>query len=312
MRLVTFTHDRRTRTGALLDGAVVDLTAAGLPATMAELLGAGALDAARDHAASEGDRLPLDEVRLEAPVRPPKFMAVGVNDKGHKAELTPRRMLRNLDIVRAALGWKIAHPKSRYPIFFAKATSCVTGPYDQIWQPADSPTVDYEGEVCVVIGRRCRNVALDDVRAVVAGYTITNDLSVRGWQLDSIMGPIIAKGFETHGPLGPCILTADEAPRDGFELRTFVNGEQRQHGNTRDLIAGPDEVVSVLSRFCTLEPGDVIALGTFAGIGMFDKRYLAPGDVVRVEVDGIGAIENRMVDEPAVEPDPLAARFARR
>lgn len=299
MHLATFTADDHTRTGAVLDDEIVDLTAAGLPADMREFIAAGplALDAARD-ALDTAPRLPLAAVRLRPPVQPPKFLAVGLNSRDHRREITPGNLLRNLDLVRLAVGSKVAHPRTRYPIFFPKATSCVTGPIDPVWVPRGEPTLDYEGELCVVIGRRCRRLTEEQAADAIFGYTITNDLSVRGWQLDSPMGPVLAKGFETHGPLGPVILTADERPDADFVLRTFVNGEQRQEGNTGELIQGPRRLVSILSQFCTLEPGDVLALGTFAGVALFNHRYLEPGDVVRVEVDGIGHLENPVVVEP--------------
>lgn len=299
MKLATFTHGQRTRVGLVVGDEVVDLSETGLPEGMRELteLGPEGLEQAAT-ALERGNRLALDEVRLEAPVRPGKFFAVGLNSRDHRGELTPAKLVRNLQWVRLGVGSKLAHPRSRYPLFFTKATSCVTGPYDPIYSPRDEPSADYEGEVCVVVGRRCRHASADEAHEAILGYTITNDVSVREWQLDSPMGPILAKGYDTHGPIGPWIVTRDERPAFDFELRTFVNGEQRQQGNTGDLIKGPEEIVSILSRFCTLEPGDLIALGTFAGVGLFDKRFLKPGDTVRIEVDGIGAIENPVVEEP--------------
>ncbi|MGK2937049.1 MAG: fumarylacetoacetate hydrolase family protein [Solirubrobacteraceae bacterium] len=299
MQLATFTEDDRTRIGAVVGDEIADLTAAGLPADMRALIAGGpeALTAASG-AVGHAPRVALDAVRLRAPVQPPKFLAVGLNSRDHRREITAGNLLRNLDLVRLGIGSKFAHPRSRYPLFFPKATSCVTGPRDPIWIPRDEPTLDYEGELCVVIGRRCRRLTEEEAAEAIFGYTITNDLSVRGWQLDSPMGPVLAKGFETHGPLGPVILTADERPNGDFALRTTINGEQRQEGNTGELIQGPHRLVSILSQFCTLEPGDVLALGTFAGVALFTHRYLAPGDIVRVEVDGIGHLENRVVMEP--------------
>jgi 2-keto-4-pentenoate hydratase/2-oxohepta-3-ene-1,7-dioic acid hydratase in catechol pathway len=303
MKLATFSDGRGTRCGVVFDDGVADLAAAGVLESgteMRELLAGGsqALQRVRD-GAGDAPRIALEEVRLEPPVRPAKFIAIGLNSRDHRKELTPTRLLRNPGLIRFGLGVKLAHPRSRHPIFFAKATSCVIGPYDEIWSPTESPTADYEGEVCVVIGRRCRQVSEERAGEAIAGYTITNDVSVRGWQLDNPMGPILAKGFETHGPIGPWIVTPDEFDADHFELRTYVNGELRQRGRGTDLLLGPERVVSTLSTFCTLEPGDLIALGTFAGSGILERRWLEPGDAVRVEVDGIGHIENAVVAEPA-------------
>jgi len=300
MKLATFTTGESTRCGVVEDDGVVDLGPTDLPDDMCGLLALGpdGLDRVRAAASNGGPRLALADVRLEPPVRPAKFLAAGLNARDHRNEITAAKLLRNLGLVRLGVGSKIAHPRTRHPICFAKATSSITGPYDPIWSPRESPTADFEGELVVVIGRRCRHVPMERVDEVIAGYTITNDVSVRGWQADSPMGPILAKGYETHGPIGPWILTADERPGGDFDLRTYVNGELRQQGNTGALIRPPRKLVSSLSRFCTLEPGDLIATGTFAGVGLFDQRWLAPGDVVRIEVDGIGHIENPVIAEP--------------
>ncbi len=317
MKLATFTESGLTRCGVVDGEEIIDLGAVpGIPADMCALL-AGGVEAVGRALRRDLPRLALADVRLEPPVRPAKFMAAGLNARDHRREITPGRLARNLHLVRLGLGSKLAHPRSRYPMFFAKATSSITGPYDPIWSPADSPTADFEGEVCAVIGRRCHRLTAAEAARAVAGYTITNDVSVRAWQLDSPMGPILAKGYPTHGPLGPWIVTSDERPGGDFELCTFVNGRQRQHGSTGDLIRTPLQLVAILSRFCVLEPGDLIATGTFAGVGLFERRWLAPGDTVRVEVDGIGHIENRvseepprrgLLDEPAAEGYPALER----
>jgi 2-keto-4-pentenoate hydratase/2-oxohepta-3-ene-1,7-dioic acid hydratase in catechol pathway len=305
LRLATFTDDQGIRCGAVLGDHVLDLAAAGAierHATMCDLLAGGSstLDRIR-RLPDSALRIPLDRVRLEPPVRPAKFMALGLNSRDHRQELTARSLARNLSLIRVALGLKLAYPNSRYPLFFAKATSSIAGPYDEIWSPAHSPTADYEGELCVVIGARCRQLSNEDAEGAIVGYTITNDVSIRGFQLDNPMGPILAKGYETHGPIGPWIVTTDEFDPARAQLRTYVNGRLHQHGNLGELVLSPLRVVSILSRFCTLEPGDLIALGTFAGSGMLERRWLKPGDTVRVEIDGIGHIENAVVPEPAAE-----------
>jgi 2-keto-4-pentenoate hydratase/2-oxohepta-3-ene-1,7-dioic acid hydratase in catechol pathway len=285
MKLATFTHAGRTRVGVVDGDAVVDLAAAApeLPGDMRGFLeaGAGAMQAA--HAAlAAGPRIPLAEVRLEAPIaRPPKFLGVGLNYADHVAEAgleTP------------------AHPT-----IFNKQSTCVTGPTDPIHRPRASHVLDYEGELGFVIGRRCRHVSRDDAADVIAGYTIVNDVTVRDWQL-RIPTWTMGKSFDTHGPLGPWIVTHDELPDPHrLRLRTWVNDELRQDSNTKELIFDCFALVEHLSTAFTLEPGDVVATGTPGGVGIAMKppKLLVAGDVVRIEIEGIGRIENAVIEEPA-------------
>ena len=159
--------------------------------------------------------------------------------------------------------------------------------------------MDYEGELGVVIGRRCRHVAAADAMAVVAGYVVVNDLSVRDWQLRSPTHTL-GKSFDTHGPFGPWLVTRDEVPDPhALRLRTWVNGELRQDGHTSEMIHRIEDMVAELSTAFTLEPGDVLTTGSPAGVGalMDPPRYLAPGDRVRVEIEGLGHIENPVIEE---------------
>ncbi len=284
MKLATFTHGNSTRIGAADGDDVVDLTAAdpSIPNAMLDFLEAGpkALEAAHT-AIAKGPRLPLAEVHLEAPIaRPPKFLAVGLNYADHVAESgieTP------------------AHPT-----IFNKQSTCVVGPTDAIHVPRASHVVDYEGELGFVIGRRCRHVSREDAADVIAGYTVVNDVSVRDWQL-RIPTWSIGKSFDSHGPIGPWIVTRDElGDPHRLALRTWVNGELRQDSNTKELIFDCFALVEHLSTAFTLEPGDVISTGTPSGvgIGMKPPRLLQAGDAVRIEIEGIGAIENPVIDEP--------------
>jgi 2-keto-4-pentenoate hydratase/2-oxohepta-3-ene-1,7-dioic acid hydratase in catechol pathway len=238
----------------------------------------------------EGARYALEEVRLLAPVQPRKFLAIGLNYADHVAES----------------GLKAPE----FPFFFNKQVTCVAGPGDEVHMPRVSKLLDYEGELAIVIGKRCRHVAAEQAREVIAGYTITNDLSVRDWQLRTPT-MTIGKSFDTHGPLGPWIVTGDELsdPHD-LSIRTFVNGELRQDGNTRDMIFNCFEQVAHLSEAFTLEPGDVIATGTPAGVGAarqpFPEGLLKVGDVVRIEIDRIGTLENTVIDEPVGYIAPAA------
>jgi len=291
MKLATFTHpkdparSKGTRIGVVVDDRVVDLSKAApdLPREMLALLEAGppALEAARR--AVEGvPRLPLAEVTLEAPIRrPPKFIGIGLNYADHVAEA-------NLET-------------PQFPTIFNKQSTCVVGPCDPVHLPRVSQVLDYEGELGFVIGRRCRHVSREDAANAIAGYTVVNDVSVRDWQL-RIPTWSIGKSFDTHGPIGPWIVTSDEL-RDPHHLalRTWVNGELRQDSNTRELIFDCFTLVEHLSTAFTLEPGDVIATGTPSGVGITMKppRLLKAGDLVRVEIEGIGEIVNPIIEEPA-------------
>jgi len=187
-----------------------------------------------------------------------------------------------------------------YPSIFNKQSTCVTGPTDPIHVPRASAVLDYEGELGFVIGKRCRHVSYDDAAKVIAGYVVVDDATVRDWQFRTPTWTI-GKSFDTHGPIGPYIVTTDELPDPHqSELKTFVNGELRQHSNTKHLIFDCFKLVEYLSTAFTLEPGDVIATGTPSGIGVVMKppQLLKAGDVVRIEIDGVGEIENPVIDEP--------------
>ena len=285
MRLATFTHSGATRVGVVADDEIVDLAAAApdLPREMVAFLTAGApaLRGAGDLASSARERIPLAQVRLEAPVlRPPKFLAIGLNYADHVAES------------------KLEMPK--LPTVFNKQSTCVTGPSGPIHMPRVSRALDYEGELGFVIGQRCRHVSQDRAREVIAGYLVVNDVSVRDWQL-RVPTWTMGKSFDTHGPIGPWIVTEDElGDPHSLRLRTLVNGEVRQDSNTKNLIFDCFAIVEHLSTAFTLEPGDVIAMGTPAGVGISMKppRLLQVGDTVRVEIERIGAIENPVIEEP--------------
>jgi 2-keto-4-pentenoate hydratase/2-oxohepta-3-ene-1,7-dioic acid hydratase in catechol pathway len=250
---------------------------------MCAFLAAGepALAAARGALAASGSRLLRGDAHLESPLlRPPKILAVGLNYRDHVEE-SGREL-------------------PEFPVIFNKQSTSAHPPYDPIHMPRASRSLDYEGELAFVIGRACRHVPAARAAEVIAGYTICNDVSVRDWQQRSptfTMG----KSFDTHCPLGPAIVTADELgdPHD-LELRTWVNGELRQHSSTRHLIFDCFQLVEHLSTAFTLEPGDVISTGTPGGVGIARKPplLLAVGDVVKIAIDGIGEIENAVIDEP--------------
>jgi 2-keto-4-pentenoate hydratase/2-oxohepta-3-ene-1,7-dioic acid hydratase in catechol pathway len=292
MRLCTFRQAGAPRVGVVDGDDLVDLSEAApeLPREMTQLLAAGdaALRRAAGAAAGSRGRQPLDPAALAAPIlRPPKFLAVGLNYADHIAET------------------KRETPK--FPTIFNKQSTCVTGPHDPIHAPRVSTALDYEGELGFVIGRRCRHVPRERAREVIAGYLVVNDVSVRDWQL-RVPTWTMGKSFDTHGPIGPWIASEDElGDPHALRIRTWVNGELRQDSNTKELIFDCFAIVEHLSTAFTLEPGDVIATGTPSGVGgsMKPPRFLRPGDVVRVEIERIGAIENRVIEEPP--PVDLAA-----
>jgi 2-keto-4-pentenoate hydratase/2-oxohepta-3-ene-1,7-dioic acid hydratase in catechol pathway len=227
-------------------------------------------------------RAAVNEVEFLAPVpRPPKFLAIGLNYALHVAES----------------GMK----PPEHQLWFNKQSTCVVASGDAIEIPQASEMVDYEGELAFVIGRRCRHVSAADAPDVIAGYTIVNDVSVRDWQMRT-QTMTMGKSFDTHGPMGPCIVTADElGDPHSLGLRTWVNDELRQDAKTDDLIFNCYEMVEHLTTAFTLEVGDVIATGTPAGVGMAHKppAWLKAGDTVRIEIEGIGVLENPVVAEAA-------------
>ena len=287
MKLATFTEGARTRIGVVEGDDIVDLsTEPALPTDMMALLGAGAagLAAARAAAGKPKKRFPLSSIRLEAPIpNPRKFLGLGGSYQSHLAEV-------------AHLGIK----PPRHQTWFNKQVTCINGPYDDIHMPRASATLDYEGELALIIGRRCRHVSGPQAREVIAGFTICNDVSVREWQMRSPTATL-GKSFDTHGPLGPWLVTADGLPGvHDLSLKTWVNSELRQNGRTSELIYRFGEMLVELSTVFTLEPGDILTTGSPAGVGgaMQPPQYLKVGDLCRVEIEGIGYIENRVVPEP--------------
>ena len=290
MKLVTFTHAGRTALGALVAGAdgerVVDLHGLDprIPADILGFLEAGspALELARAalaRAAADGGA-PLADVTLKAPIpRPGKIICIGQNYRGHVRETNA------------------AMPET--PVIFAKYGNAVVGPGEPVVLPAAVERPDYEGELGVVIGRRCRNVPEAQALDYVAGYVAVNDVSARDWQFRNSQWTL-GKTPDTFCPMGPALVTADEIgdPQD-LGLRTIVSGEVLQQGHTSDMIFSVAHLIWDMARIMTLEPGDVIATGTPSGVGFTrtPPRYLRPGDVVRIEIERIGALENPVVAE---------------
>jgi 2-keto-4-pentenoate hydratase/2-oxohepta-3-ene-1,7-dioic acid hydratase in catechol pathway len=284
MKLLTFTHNNATRIGAAVGDRIVDaLSDPALPSTMIDFLAAGkpALDALQRLIDSGARRIPLSDAMLRAPVpKPGKYFGVSLNYAEHIAET--------------------GKEKPEFPTFFNKQSTCVIGPGAAIHRPKVSDKLDYEGELALVIGRRCRHVPQERAPEVIAGYTIANDVSVRDWQIRSHTWTL-GKSFDTHGPLGPWIVTADEiGDPHNLAINTWVDGELRQSSNTGQMIFDCCDLVAYLSTVMTLEPGDVVATGTPSGVGaaMQPRGYLKPGQTVRIEIENIGTLSNPVIEEP--------------
>jgi len=285
MRLVTFRRAAEVHIGALTVRGVVDFAQAApaLPQSMLGLLAAGppALTTARAvvaRALDDGVGLRTSETtELLAPLpRPGKIFGVGFNYRAHAAET--------------------GNQAPQTPRIFSKAVTAVIGPGDAIEIPPVSACIDYEGELAVVIGQRAKRVRRNEALAYVAGYTIMNDVTARDVQQRS--GNSIAKSFDTFAPMGPWVVTTEELSEPGhLTLRTVVNGEKRQDANTSELIFDIAALIEFISAGVTLEPGDLITTGTPAGVGArrTPPSFLQPGDSVRVEISGIGALENPVV-----------------
>ncbi len=236
--------------------------------------------------APAGVRLPVSTITLRAPLSKPlrSIFCVGRNYRAHAAELASTVFSNN------------ASKTDEWPIVFTKLAECVVGPYDTVRLPRESASsqIDYESEVAVVIGRGGRDIRRSQAMDHVFGYTIVNDVTARDVQMRHQQWDL-GKSFDTFCPMGPWIVTADEMDGRATRVRGWVNGQLRQDGQTKDMIFDIPTLIETCSRGITLYPGDVIATGTPSGVGMglMPPQWLKAGDIVRIEVDGIGAIENR-------------------
>jgi 2-keto-4-pentenoate hydratase/2-oxohepta-3-ene-1,7-dioic acid hydratase in catechol pathway len=274
--------------GIVADEELIDLSGSGLPADPAQALdvaGRGRLE----ELAADAPRLPLADARLLAPATPRKYLGIALNYADHIAEM--------------------GMEAPQVPVFFNKQATCVVGPGAAVHMPKVSTLLDYEAELALVIGKRCRHVPVERAHEVIAGYTCANDLSVRDWQ-GRAQTMTIGKSFDTHGPLGPWLVTPEEIgdPQD-LRIRCFVEDELRQDASTAEMVFDCFQQVAHLSEAFTLEPGDVIATGTPAGVGIGRKpireNVLHVGETVRVEIERVGELVNTVVEEPQgflVEP----------
>lgn len=290
MRLVTFAIAGQQRLGVLSDAAgaerVYDLNRLDprLPADMLAFLEAGpeALDLARQAVAAAPEQgFDLAAVQLTAPIpRPGKIICIGQNYLAHAQESN------------------VGSPP--FPIIFAKFTNAVIGPGETIVIPRAVEQPDYEGELAVVIGRRGRNIPEESALDYVAGYMPLNDVSARDWQMRTSQW-VIGKTPDTFCPMGPALVTADEIPDvQNLALRTIIGDEVLQEGHTSLMIFSVAHLIADMSRVMTLEPGDIIATGTPAGIGAArtPPRWLRAGDIVRIEIEKVGVLENVVATEP--------------
>jgi len=240
------------------------------------------VDAVLQKEPSRTAALPVAKVKFLAPLATrPKVICIGLNYRDHAQEQ--------------------GVPPPREPLIFLKPYTAVTGPYDVVEYPSITTQLDYEGELGVVIGRKCRRLDVAEAQSCVVGYTVFNDISARDLQFRDGQWAR-GKSFDTFAPVGPWILTKDEVPDPQvLAITTWVNGEVRQESNTGNMIFGVAQLIAFVSAVMTLEPGDILATGTPAGVGIFTKpvpKLLHVGDVVEVEIAQIGRLRNQIVVAP--------------
>jgi len=295
MKLVTFIDQSNQKIGALVNEEVVDFSSSDLPRTMINFieLGTKGLEQATSLIESGKNRLSLNDISLKAPIpKPNKILAVGLNYKEHKDE------------VAQTAAKTIGKAQEKYPNIFNKQNSSVNGPYDDIHRPRASEFLDYEGELGFVIGKKCRHVPYDKAAGVIYGYTVVNDVTIRDWQMRGPpMTMTMGKSWDTHCPFGPYIVTSDEVgDPHNLKLETYVNGELRQSASTSDLIFDCYTLVEYLSTAFTLEPGDLIPTGTPAGSAVMTRNWLKAGDEIKIEIEKLGFINNKVIEEPEDTP----------
>ena len=283
MKLVYFLFKGEKNVGALLDDGVCSFKSISDKYSMSMLEFIEQMDDLSPKVSkfinSNPEVIPLSKIEfLPVIERPGKVLAVGLNYKDHAKET-------GMDLPEV-------------PMIFTKQSTSVLGHQGEIHKPKVSDAVDYEGEMAFVIGKKCRHVSKEDALDVIAGVTICNDVSVRDWQIASptfTMG----KSFDTHCPIGPYIVTMDEiSDIHNLKIKTYVNDELRQDSCTDQLIFDCFDLIEHITKAFTLEPGDIIATGTSSGVGVVLGKYLVPNDVVRIELENVGTLENKVILEP--------------
>ena len=284
MKLATFTtaDNPSPRIGVVQGDTVLDLATAGVTSNMKELIKGGVDVADLSARSADAKAIPLADLELQAPVmNPGKVLAIGLNYGDHVEESGMN--------------------KPEHQMWFNKQHNCINGPYADINLPAVSDKVDYEAELCLVIGRRCKHVPRDRAHEVIAGYFCGNDVSVRDWQMRSPTFQI-GKSFDTHGPVGPWLVTPDEVEDPhALDIKCVVNGEVKQQSNTKHLIFDCFDAIEHLTQAYVLDVGDILFMGTPGGVGvaMQPPSFMKAGDVVRVEIEKLGHIENTVIPEQA-------------
>ncbi len=284
MKIVRYRDSTKETYGILCDNNIVNLPVSAiqhdlnLPDSVEDFISAGenllqtAEHFLRGNPAKYSVR--LTETRLLAPiVFPPKIICLGLNYRDHAKETAANV------------------PKE--PIIFMKPRTAIIGPHEKI-KKSFVKELDYEGELAIIMGKKCRNVAASEAKAFVFGYTVFNDVSAREIQFGDKQWTR-GKSFDTFAPIGPCIVTKDElSDTSDLRIRTWVNDDLRQNGTTQNMVFSVEEIIHQLSRVMTLEPCDIIATGTPSGVAMAMKepKWLMNGDVVRIEIEGIGILEN--------------------
>ena len=285
MKLITFQRAGHTSYGAVRDGGgVVDLgRRLGQEApTLVDLIGKGLKARAEEVVAREAGDFPIESVKLDLPLPAPgKILCVGINYLDRNAEY----------------GDGSEQPKN--PSVFLRVPASFVAHGQPLIRPPETKQFDYEGEIALVIGKRGRRIAREAAMGHVFGYTISNEGTAREWTRHGKFNVTQGKNFDRSGSIGPWIVPTDAAPSTPLRLRTLVNGEERQNDTTDRLLFPFDYLISYLSTFTTLEPGDLILTGTPNGAGarFCSPKWLVPGDVVEVEVEGVGVLSNSVADE---------------
>ena len=296
MKLITFllkNNPKSKRIGAINNNTVIDFSSSDLPKDMINFikLGSTGLDIANDVIENQKNVHAIDDVILKAPIdKPNKILAVGLNYKKHIDEAKELKDHHSNDV----------QLQDQFPNIFNKQNSSVNDPFGDVHRPNASDWLDYEGELGFIIGKECRHVSYENAKNCIYGYTVVNDFSIRDWQF---RGPphtmTMGKSWDTHCPFGPYIVTSDEIDDPhNLALKTFVNDEERQNTNTNLMIYDCYTLIEYLTTAFTLEPGDLIPTGTPEGSAVTTQNWLKPGDKVKVEIEGLGYIENNIIQEP--------------
>lgn len=285
MKFLTYQHQGKASWGAVLDAGIVDLGAV-MGGTLQSSIENQQLDQAKEQASQASDFINLDEVKFLAPItHPGKIACIGVNYKNRNAE------------------YKDGSSDPVFPSLFMRTPDSLTVHKEPLWRPPESDQLDYEGEIVVVIGKEGRRISEDDAYNHIAGLSIMNEGTLRDWVRHAKFNVTQGKNFVNSGSMGPWMVSADEFDAQKYEnmhITTKVNGELRQDDTTASMMFPLKYIISYLSQFFHLKPGDVIATGTPNGAGArFDPpKYLLPGDIIEIEVEGVGKLINGVIDEP--------------